>query len=106
VTASAECRHIIVFGGAQEPALLLHGIGGVLGVTAMAGVAGNAVLGMDAPLPELDRLAVSNGQSAVAGDADDIIRMSSPAAHGDRNQHNQCQKYTPRVHGVLPVSHE
>src|SRR6185369_407485 len=66
MTATAKSRNIVLFRLAQEAAGAVHGIGWVLGVAAVAGVAGDAVFGMDAAAPKADRCPEPVGKRPVA----------------------------------------
>ena len=77
MTAAAKSRDSRLFRHAEETAGRAHGIGRILGVAAMTGVAGNAVFGMNAPLPEFDRFTVLARQLAVTLDADDLVCSGS-----------------------------
>lgn len=73
MTAAAKPGDSRLFRYAEKTAGRAHGIGRILGIAAMAGIAGNAVFGMNAPLPEFDQFAVLARQLTMTLDADDLV---------------------------------
>src|SRR5450631_4005347 len=106
MTAATELRHVVVLGRTQEAALLLHRVGRILGVAAVAGVAGDAVLLVDASLPELDRLAVFLRHGRMAGDTDDLLGPGPDSTHDHHSGHEQHDRNSALQHIYPPESHE
>jgi len=90
VAAAAEGGDSRLLRHAEKPPCRAHGTRAVRRIAAMAAVAADAVLRMDAPLPELNRFAVLPRQLSMTGDADDLRRPGRFHGRG-RNDH-QCGK--------------
>ena len=99
MAASAKVGNGSILGRTEEAAAWIHGIGGIPRVAAMAVMAGNAVLGMDAPLPEPNRLHESAALDTVALDTDGLAFRRTGQGRDQQNQHRD--DYNPTVKNSL-----